>query len=139
MESYPLRNGATGGGWNWTGPRGSKLNESAVDLGAHMVYGKRNYLRGSRPFEQREAVMGPSSAPSCRRVEESIWAKAFYGCSNSPLGKSHIQELRAATVKSLRRNRAGANPVLALSLQDSMASDPGFYQLWTALSTLRRA
>ena len=82
--------------------------------------------------------MGPSSAPSCRRVEESIWAKAFYGCSNSPLGKSHIQELRTATVKSLRRNRAGANPVLALSLQDSMASDPGFYQLWTVLSTFRR-
>ena len=124
---------------------GWKLRESAVDLGANMVYGKKNYIQGAlerlngiKPLWDLLKRLPAADWKKQQILQQCIWAKAFYGCSNSPLGKSHIQDLRSAAMKSLKRNRAGANPLLALSTQESMACDPGFYQLWNVLTTFKR-
>ena len=110
---------------------GWKLRESAVDLGANMVYGKKNYIQGAlerlngiKPLWDLLKRLPAADWKKQQILQQCIWAKAFYGCSNSPLGKSHIQDLRSAAMKSLKRNRAGANPLLALSTQESMACDP---------------
>ena len=124
---------------------GWKLCESAVDLGANMVYGKKNYIQGAlerlhsvKPLWELLKRLPAADWKKHQILQQCIWAKAFYGCSNSPLGKTHIQELRTAAMKSLKRSRAGASPILALSSQDTMACDPGFYQLWNVLVTFKR-
>ena len=124
---------------------GWKLRESAVDLGANMVYGKKNNIQGAlerlnsiKPLWDLLKRLPAADWKKHQILQQCIWAKAFYGCSNSPLGKTHIQDLRSAAMKSLRRNRAGANPLLALSTQEAMTCDPGFYQLWNVLTTFKR-
>ena len=58
--------------------------------------------------------------------------------ASCPLGKKHVQDLRTGATRSLKRSLAGANPLVALSLQSSMTSDPGVYQFWMVLQTFRR-
>ena len=124
---------------------GWKLRESAVDLGANMVYGKKNNIQGAlerlnsiKPLCDLLKRLPAADWKKHQILQQCIWAKAFYGCSNSPLGKTHIQDLRSAAMKSLKRNRAGANPLLALSTQEAMTCDPGFYQLRNVLTTFKR-
>ena len=124
---------------------GWKLRESAVDPGANMVYGKKNYIQGAierlnsiKPLWDLLKRLPAADWKKHQILQQCIWAKAFYGCSNCPLGKAHIQDLRTAAMKGLKRNRAGANSLLALSTQEAMACDPGFYQFWTVLSTFKR-
>ena len=94
-----------------------------------MVYGKRHRVTGAldrlssiKPLWDLLKHLPDAEWKKLQIRQQCIWAKAFYGCANSPLAKSHIQDLRAA-LKSLKRSRAGANPMLALSLQDPMTTD----------------
>ena len=121
---------------------GWDLKETAVDLGANMVYGKKHRVAGA---VDRMNSVGPLwellkrlPAPEWEKLQmlrQCIWPKAFYGVANCPLGKKHVHDLRTAAARSLKRSRAGANPLLVLGLQSPMTSDPGFYQLWMVLQT----
>ena len=124
---------------------GWDLKETAVDLGANMVYGKKHRVSGA---VDRMNSVGPLwdlvkrlPAPEWKKLQmlrQCIWPKEFFGVANCPLGKKHVQDLRTGATRSLKRSLAGANPLVALSLQSSMTSDPGFYQFWMVLQTFRR-
>ena len=115
---------------------GWKLCDNAVDLGANMVYGKRNRITGIlerlssvKPLWDLLKKLPAADWKKLQLLQQCIWPKALYGCSNNLLGKTHIHTLRKAAVTSLRRHRAGANAFLSLGLQNSMTCDPGFYQV----------
>lgn len=80
---------------------GWDLKENAVDLGANMVYGKKNRVSGAvdrmNSIKPLWGLLKRLPAPEWKKLQilqQCLWAKAFYGCANCPLGKTHIQEPR---------------------------------------------
>ena len=110
-----------------------------------MIYGKRKLIASAmerlnsvQPLWDLLKHLPAAPWKKMQILRQCIWSKVFYGCSNCTFAMNHIQTLRTSAIKSLRRNRAGANPLLALSLDNAMTSDPGFFQFWTVLSTFQR-
>eukprot|EP00435_Cladocopium_sp_Y103_P044499 s111_g12.t1 len=124
---------------------GWEVKTAAQDLGAQMTYGKKRsveaFVSRLRSVEPLWPLLRRLPIPEWRKwhlLQQGIWSKAFYGCANCTIGNQHIQDLRVQAMKSLRRSRAEANSLLVLGIQAPMGCDPGFYQLWTVLTTFRR-
>ncbi len=122
------------------------IREVARDLGAQINYGRKktvkeqqNRLEALSPLWR---LLSRTWAPEFQRMQllyQAFWPKAFHGISNCTLGWHHVVHLRTAAMKALRLGRGGANPGLRLGLLSaSPLCDPGFYQCWMVLSTLRR-
>ena len=67
-----------------------------------------------------------------------FWARALHGVAGCPLADVHLQKLRVSAVRALKLMSAGASVLLRLSLSPQMEADPGFYQLWVTVQTVRR-
>eukprot|EP00435_Cladocopium_sp_Y103_P075839 s140_g66.t1 len=122
-----------------------ELRESALDLGANMNYGKKKSvaamvarLASLEPLWPLLKRLPVAEWKKWHILQQGLWAKAFYGCANCTIGPKHIQDLRTQAMRSLRRSRAGASPLICLGLQAPMGCDPGFYQFWQVLVTFRR-
>ncbi len=124
---------------------GWKVCTKEKDLGAPMAYGK---VSSSTILLQRIQTLNPLlkrlqrlPAPEWQKqlvIRTALWQRAFYGCSNSGLAWNHIKELRTAAMKTLGHSRAGASSGLRLHICCHEQCDPGFFQCWNVLQTIRR-
>jgi hypothetical protein len=78
---------------------------------------------------------GPQKLASLSTV---FWPQAFHGSSTCLIADNYANALRKEAVKALKLNGSGSNPLLRLSLSDTMQADPGFYQIQLCLATFRR-
>ena len=87
------------------------------------------------------AALKRSKAPWHQKVSIlpiKFWSRALHGVSGCPVSDSLIQSLRTQAVRALQSAPAGSSPALRLSLCQPMTADPGFYQCWSCLTTIRR-
>ena len=125
---------------------GWPVRESAKDLGAQLTYGKRKSVKEQQSrldslqkYWHLLTRIVAADALKCQVLYQAFWPRAFHGVATCTLGWSHIKSLRASAMRSLRHNRAGANPAIRLGLlTTTMLCDPGFYQFWTVIGTFRR-
>ena len=117
----------------------------AKDLGASMTYGAKRSVADVvvrlNSLDTQWDLLRKVPAGEWKKwtlLQQGLWAKAFYGCSITPLGWQHITQLRTKAMKALRSARAGANPGLKLAILCPMGCDPGFYQLLLVFTTFRR-
>ena len=73
--------------------------------------------RSPVPLQQKIAV-----------IPQVFWAKSLHGSSGSVLSDKFIQSLRTKAMRSLGLQRAGASPILRLSLSRPPRADPGYFQ-----------
>ena len=78
---------------------------------------------------------GPQKLASLSTV---FWPQASHGSSTCLIADNYANALRKEAVKALKLNGSGSNPLLRLSLSDTMQADPGFYQIQLCLATFRR-
>ena len=118
---------------------GIPLVKEAGELGGSLTFSTG---RSMRTFSKRSNQAEPKwsrLARSAAAVLQSVfWAKSLHGCSGSILPENFIRGLRTKAMRSLGAHRAGASPIIRLSLAPSPLADPGFYQWIITLSTMRR-
>ena len=81
-----------------------------------------------------------STAPVAVKISnilQVLFPRGLYGCEAIHLGTAHLQRLRAHVMKVLRWDRAGASPVIRLSLMNT-ALDPHWYQTWHCVQQFQR-
>ena len=118
---------------------------SCRELGGVISFGPATR---NRPLVQRCESLAPlfgalrrSKAPwhtKLSALPTKFWSLALRGIAACPVSDSLLQSLRTQTVRALRAAPAGASPVLRLSLSLPMTADPGFWQCWNCLTTVRR-
>ena len=87
------------------------------------------------------AALRRSKAPYHQKISAlpvKFWSMALHGVSGCPIPDSLLQSLRTQATRALGAAPAGASPLLRLSLCSPATADPGFYQCWLCLVTLRR-
>ena len=124
---------------------GWKVCVKEKDLGAPMSYGKTS---SSNILVQRIQTLGPLwkrlqriPAPEWQKqmvIRTALWQRALYGCANCCLPWNHIKDLRTAAMRALGHGRAGAAAGLRLHVCCHEQCDPGFFQCWNVLQTIRR-
>ena len=119
--------------------------DSCRELGGVVSFGPATR---NRPLVQRcEQVKSLCAALKRSRASWSaklstlpvkFWSFALHGVSACPVSDTLLQSLRTQAVRALKAAPAGSSPALRLSLGKPMTADPGFFQCWNCLSTLRR-
>ncbi|OLQ12995.1 LINE-1 reverse transcriptase-like [Symbiodinium microadriaticum] len=122
-----------------------KVKDTARELGGVVSFGPATR---NKPLVQRCESLAPvfaalarSKAPWSFKVAvlpAKFWSIALHGISGVPASADLLQRLRTQAVRALKAAPAGASPALRLGLSRPMTADPGFYQLWACLTTLRR-
>ena len=119
---------------------GFSVVECALDLGASMSFSAK---RLNRPLQSRIidtfplwARLGRLSLSPWHKllvIKTALLPRALHASSNTCLGESWFTKLRSLTMKALRTNRAGANPVLRIAFVCGLDVDPGFFDAWQCL------
>ena len=118
--------------------------DSKRELGGFISFGP--HTRNSELVKRCEnlrplfAALARSKAPWSFKVSAlpaKLWSIALHGVSGCPIPDSLVQSLRTQAARALKAAPAGSSPSLRLSLASPMTVDPGFFQLWACLSTLR--
>ena len=122
-----------------------KVQDTARELGGIVSFGPATR---NKPLVQRCESLAPVFAALARSkapwpfkvavLPAKFWSMALHGISGVPAPADLLQRLRTQAVRALKAAPAGASPALRLGLSRPMTADPGFYQLWTCLTTLRR-
>eukprot|EP00435_Cladocopium_sp_Y103_P054257 s825_g17.t1 len=114
---------------------------SALELGGVLSFTKRQFTGQQHQkflaLESRWLALQHSWAPLRQKLAVlplTFWASALHGIYGACFGEIHIDKLRSKAIAALRLRRAGANPLLRLSLSSTPTADPG---LWRAMYTLR--
>ena len=122
-----------------------RVLDSTCELGGIVSFGPatRNKLLAQRceSLHPLFAALARSKAPWHFKVAvlpTKFWSFALHGIPGVPVSDGLLQNLRTQAVRALKAAPAGASPALRLSLSSPMTADPGFYQLWLCLTTLRR-
>ncbi len=122
-----------------------KLAYSARDLGGHMQYAA--YKTNATVRSKCESVcdmwpkLNRSPAPKehkIRALSTVAWAGALHGCATVHLNCHTYDKLRAGAMKSIFKDRPGANSHIQLALVEKTKSDPEFFSLWTTIIAFRR-
>eukprot|EP00438_Fugacium_kawagutii_P004690 Skav205571 [mRNA] locus=scaffold1407:224061:227542:- [translate_table: standard] len=71
-------------------------------------------------------------------LQQCFWQRAYHAIGICPLGWDHTRKLRSEAMKAMRYKKAGASPALRLFLLCPPGCDPGFFQLWTVMTTFLR-
>ena len=118
-----------------------RLVTSALELGGVLSFTKRQFTgqqaKKFQALETRWVMLQHSWAPIAHKFASlplTFWSSALHGVYGACFGETHLSHLRSRAVSALRLKRAGANPMLRLSLSRTPAADPG---LWRALQTFR--
>ena len=124
---------------------GLQVLQHARELGGTLSFGRslRNNALVQRCKDLTPLFQRLRRSPCSLRVKlaalpSKFWRKALHGISGCPLGDGHLATLRAQTTKALQCHPAGTSSMLRLSLSDPVDADPGYFQLWSTLSDLRR-
>lgn len=124
---------------------GYKVSLGARDLGGQVVYcGQlRNRILVSRiedTLSSFQSLRGSRQSISAKKVNvlQVLLPRALHGCEAVLLGKDHIIKLRSHVSRALRWDRAGSSPIVRISLLNTIAIDPGWYQIWRCVTLFRR-
>ena len=124
--------------------QGFKLSRGARDLGGQVDYTAKlhNKVLTNRIDESLQwyLILKASRMPTAVKVANIIqvlFPRGLHGCEAVVIGPAHVQRLRAHVMKALRWDRAGASPVVRISLLHS-SLDPEWYQTWHCLQQFRR-
>ena len=122
-----------------------KVEYSARDLGGHMQYSAYKTNATVRTKCEKVAELWPklnrSPAPKEQKVRALAavaWAGALHGCATVHLNCHTYDKLRSGAIKSIFKERAGANSHIQLALIEKTKSDPEFYSLWSTVLAFRR-
>ena len=124
--------------------QGKAVSHGERDLGGQMSYTAAVHnqvivkrMKGVLPFLQKLRRSGMSQRDRVQCITQGLWPRAFHGCENALIGKSHINKLRSGVMKALGWDKAGASPVASMLLADNLLLDPGFFQFWRCLKQMR--
>ena len=124
---------------------GHKVNLAAKDLGGHMQYcRKRTNFTVTRACQALDSFwdrLGRSRAPQQAKlhaVRAAAWPRALHTISITSLSSLWFEKLRTAVTKSTNLLRSGSNPMIQLSLLESVRTDPEFFALWSSVLAFRR-
>ena len=119
--------------------------EATRELGGFFAFGRavRNQALQSRCRELAPLFAALSRSPSPLEVKlgclpVKFWPRALHGIAGCPVSLQVIASLRSEAVKALHIQVGGASALLRLSINARMDCDPGFYQAWQVLCTMRR-
>ena len=122
-----------------------KVETSAKDLGAQMVYGaKKSITAQKKRIDELQPLwvrLKRCVAPQWQKLQllyVALWPRAFYGVSICTLGWGHVKTLRTQVMKAMQWSKAGANSGLRLAILHDAKTDPGYYQAHHVLTTFRR-
>ena len=124
--------------------RGLKVSSGSRDLGGQVDYTAqlRNRVLTNRINDtfQWYQKLRSSKAPvaiKISNIQQVLFPRGLHGCEAIQLGATHLQKLRSQVMKALRWDRAGASPIIRLSLMHADL-DPHWYQLWHCVQQFRR-
>eukprot|EP00438_Fugacium_kawagutii_P004481 Skav232404 [mRNA] locus=scaffold1077:741915:746805:+ [translate_table: standard] len=124
--------------------RGFQVSLGERDLGGQVIYCKqlRNRVLTDRianvqPYFQKLRVANIPQAVKILNIIQVLWPRAFHGVEAVTLGQSHLTKLRSGVMRALKWDRAGASPVVRLSLLHTNL-DPSWQQLWRVTLEFRR-
>ena len=123
-----------------------KVLQQARDLGGHISYTghQTNSTVTQKCTDLKD--LWPRLAQSMANPSQKqqllllvAWPRALHAASVVHLSEAVITELRRGAMKGLTMDKAGANPMLQLSLgEKTPMSDPGFFILWDSITKFRR-
>eukprot|EP00438_Fugacium_kawagutii_P024523 Skav231374 [mRNA] locus=scaffold1586:776664:778895:+ [translate_table: standard] len=90
-----------------------------------------------QPYFQKLRVANIPQAVKILNIIQVLWPRAFHGVEAVTLGPSHLTKLRSGVMRALKWDRAGASPVVRLSLLHTNL-DPSWQQLWRVTLEFRR-
>ena len=124
---------------------GLTVETQARELGGVMSYGQatRNALlvKRCKGLQPLWAKLRRSKAPALLKIAvlpTKFWAKALHTIPGCPLRSAHLQQLRSAATAAINIRQGGSNAMIRLSEAANMEADPGFFELWHGIQTLRR-
>ena len=119
---------------------GVQVVEEASDLGASMQFGAQHRhqhmqsrLKAVNPYWMKLRKMRCSDWHKRWAVRSALLPRALHNSSHVVLGLHWFNKLRSGIMKGLKFNRAGANPMIRLSLLCEIDTDPGFFDFWRTL------
>ena len=123
--------------------QGKPVRLTALDLGAHMVFGKQlsnahlvARLRGLESFWMKLQRALGSHADKVRVVVTAAWPRGLHAGGAAVLGKKHLVAQRACYMRALHLDKPGANAWLQCAVDHPMA-DPLFYLAQLTVRDLR--
>ena len=120
--------------------------QQARDLGGHISYTghqtNSTVVKKCKDLEDLWPRLAQSMAAISKKQQMLImvaWPRALHAASVVHLSDAILTDMRRGAMKGLALDKAGANPLLQLSLgEPSPMSDPGFYILWDSITKFRR-
>ena len=124
--------------------RGLKVSSGSRDLGGQVDYTAQlrnrvltNRINDTFQWYQKLRSSKASVAIKISNIQQVLFPRGLHGCEAIQLGVTHLQRLRSQVMKALRWDRAGASPIIRLSLMHADI-DPHWYQLWHCVQQFRR-
>ena len=126
--------------------RNQVVLQQARDLGGHISYtGQQTNSTVTQKCKDLQELW-PKLAQSTAGVGKKqqllllvAWPRALHSASVVHLSEATLTDIRRGAMKGLGLDKAGANPLLQLSLgEKTPMSDPGFFILWDSVTKLRR-
>ena len=119
---------------------GLDVIEQGKDLGASMQYSAKHRncvlqdrIQSVAPYWNRLRNMHVSTWHKQLAIKQALLPRALHNVSHVVLGQHWHTKLRTRIMRALRFDRAGANPMLRLSVLADIDIDPGFYEFWHVL------
>lgn len=113
---------------------GLKLSFGDRDLGGQVLYSGqlRNAVLTDRiaavlPYFKKLRWCKLPIGVKITNIRQVLWPRALHGCSAMTLADSHLHRLRSGVMQALNWNRAGASPVVRISLLHTGTLDPEWY------------
>ena len=113
---------------------------AGADLGASMIYGAshqsqvlQDRILAVKPFWKKRRVLNVSVWHKLSLIRMSLLPRALHASHLTFLGNQWFTGLRTQIMRALRVDRAGANPLIRISLVFGLDVDPGFFDAWRAL------
>ena len=119
---------------------GLDVIEAGKDLGASMQYCARHRnsviqerINSVNPYWNKLRTMHVSNWHKQLAIKQALLPRALHNISHVVLGQHWHTKLRTKVMRALRCDRAGANPMLRLSIFCDIEVDPGFFEFWHSL------
>ena len=115
------------------------------DLGGSMTYQAKpspqamdRMLDKLQPLWTTLRRIACSAAQKELLVKQAIWPKAFHASGILHVTETQLSKLRTQVTRALGHGKAGASPIIRLSLGHQPLLDPGLYRLWSVFRDFRR-
>ena len=125
---------------------GQAIRTHARDLGGNMTYQRKRLtsllldtIRSLEPHWQRLRRLQAAEPLKSQVIVQALWPKIFHAPGINSCPGTVIQKLRTTAARALGHGKAGAQPLIRLSLLGSTPMcDPGLFRLWAIFRDFRR-